>query len=454
MLVLAAVTAVISASFLSRSAQESKLATRSLYQTVALNLAEAGIEEALHAVNMTAVNTANGWSLASGSTTDYVKTISSGLVFQQASGAIHIRIDGATAATPVITSAGVVTIPNQPKLIKQLRVSGAGPAKIWSNGIVAKGNVTFSGSADIDSYDSLLGNWNASTNRSDKATVATNATVQLSGSAYIYGYVATGGAAPSVGDSGRIYGATSPSTPLVDASRVRRDFNANLTDATAPTTTAISLGAYAVGGSSIASLPRALDLPGANGRYLYTCSSLTVDGSGRLNITGPVDIIVTGNTSVGGSGYIAVGGGVSINPSFNLYCPGTITIGGSGMVNNTSLPINSSIWGTKPAGGTAQTISVTGSGAYKGTIYAPNGNIVIDGSGGLYGAVIGNTVTLSGSAVIHYDVRLANQTSVGGPTAGVNSAYFRVSSWAELTDLPGSGDAFARDNRAPFAALF
>lgn len=455
-LVLAAVTAVIASGFLFRALQEAKLATRSFYQTVALNLAEAGIEEGLYAANSTAFNSANGWTLASGSTTDYVKSITSGFNFQQATGAIHVRVDGATSGTPTITGAAVLTIPNQPKIVKQIRVGGSAPVRLFANGIVSKGLVTFSGSADIDSYDSSLGAYHSSTNRSDRATVATLATVQLSGSATIYGYVATGGTVPSVGGSGRIYGATSPGSPLVDSSRVRTDFTTNLTDATAPTGSAYSLGAYSVAGSSTASLPRTGDVVGANGRYLYTCTSLSVGGSGRLNITGPVDIIVTGNTSIGGSGYIAVGGTGAVNPGMNLYCPGTIDLGGSGMVNNTSLPINATIWGTKPAGLT-QTITVGGSGSFKGTIYAPNGNISVTGSGGVYGAVIGNAVTLSGSGDVHYDVQLATASVAGGPNPGSGSSgsgYFRVGAWSELSAKPGSGHAFARDNRAPFASLF
>lgn len=50
-LILAAVTAVIASGFLFRSAQEAKLATRSFFNTAALNLAEAGIEEGLFAIN-------------------------------------------------------------------------------------------------------------------------------------------------------------------------------------------------------------------------------------------------------------------------------------------------------------------------------------------------------------------------------------------------------------------
>src|SRR5262249_28460742 len=160
------------------------------------------------------------------------------------------------------------------------------------------------------------------------------------------------------------------------------DFSTNLADATAPTTSAYSLGAYSIGGVTVGTLPRVGDLPGSNGRYLYTCSSLDIGGSGHLTVSGPVDIIVTGNVTVGGSGYIGVGGVGSINPSMNLYSPGTISLGGSGMVNNTSAPINATIWGTKPSD-SIQTITVSGSSAFKGTIYAPNGNVTLSGSGGV-----------------------------------------------------------------------
>lgn len=456
-LVLAAVTAVIASGFLFRSAQEAKLATRSFFQSAALNLAEAGVEEALFSANTATFTTANGWTLVSGSTTDYEKTLTTGFNFQQATGSVYIRVDNATAVTPTITSAGVITIPNQPKLYKQIRVGSAGPARIWANGIVSKGNVIFNGSADIDSYDSSIGTWNSATNRSDRATVATNATIQVSDSANIYGYVATGGTMPSVGSSGRIYGASSPATPLVDASRVRTDFNANLADATAPTTTAISLGATYPNSTSLPfTLPRVGDLPGTNSRYLYTCTALDIGGSSSVTIAGPVDLIVTGNTTVSGAGTLAISGVTALNPSLNLYCPGTIDIGGSGMVNNTALPIKVTIWGTKPAGGTPQTVNVTGSSAFNGTIYAPNGNINLSGSGGVFGAVIGSTVTLSGSAVIHYDVQLLEAPSPGGPTpsSGSGYGYLRVSSWSELNAAPGSGNAFARDTRSPFTGLF
>lgn len=448
-LILAAVTAVIAAGFLSRSAQEARLATRSFYNSVVLNLAEAGVEEGLFAVNTANLTTGNGWSLASGSSNDYVKSITSGLDFAQATGAIHVRVDNASSATPIVTAAGVVTIPKQPKIVKQLRIGGQASSRIWGNGIVAKGNVTFSGSADIDSYDSSVGPYNTATNRSDRATVATNATVQVTGSATIFGWVATGGAQPSVGGSGRIYGATSPASPRVDPSRVRTDFNTNLPDANAPAGTGIALGSV----TSTLTLPRGSDVPGANGRYLYTASSFQLNGTAVLTIAGPVDIVSSSDATVNGSAKIVINN--AADASFNLYCASTITLNGAGMVNNTGKAAKATIWGTKPSSGT-QSVEINGSAAFVGTLYAPNANIQLNGASGFFGAVIGKTVTLAGSSDIHYDVQLAGAVSVGGPNpgSGSSSGTVRISSWAELRDAPGSGRAFARDSRAPFNTLF
>lgn len=442
-LVLAAVTAVIASSFLFRSAQEAKLAGRTLLQSVALNLAEAGIEEGLHAANSSGFTTANGWALASGSTTDYVKTITSGFAFQQATGTIYVRVDSASSLNPVVIAAGVVTVPNQPRLIKQLRVGGT-KRYLWSNGIVSRGTLTFSGSADIDSYDSSVGPYNSATNRSDRITVASASTaldpVVVGSSASIYGYVATAGADPLVGPGGQIYGSTTPTGTDVDPTRIRRDFTSNFPDATAPTGTATSLSAI---GTSL-DLPRGGDTAGANGRYLYTTTAVGLGGSDRLRILGPVDIIVTGNLTVGGTASIEVETGSG--RSLNLYCPGTISLGGSGMLNNTTDPSKATIWGTAVSPAT-QTISLTGNNAHTGTIYAPNANITLAGSGDTSGAVIGNTVVVGGNGKFHYDTDLAVVEASA-------EATYRLSSWSELNGTPGGGDAFARDNRAPFTTLF
>lgn len=446
MLILAAVTAVIASSFLFRSTQEAKLAGRTLMQNVALNLAEGGLEDGLHAANSSGLTTGNGWALASGSTTDYVKTITTGFNFQQATGAIYIRVDAASTLSPIVIATGVVTIPNQPRIVKQLRVAGV-KRHLWSNGVVSKGTLTFSGNAAIDSYDSSVGPYNAATNRTDRVTVASASTaldpVVIGSNASVYGYVATTGGDPVVGAGGQIYGATTPVGTAVDASRIRRDFTSNFPDMTSPTGTATSLGNV----NASVTLPRGGDVAGANGRYLYTATGVSLAGSDALRIRGPVDIIITGSLSVAGNASLSVGdSGTSATASMNLYCPGSVSLGGNGMVNYSDNPAKSTIWGTAVSPAT-QTVSIAGNGSFTGTIYAPNATISMTGNGDTSGALIGKAVTIGGNGKFHYDTDLADVQA----TVDVS---FRISAWSELSGQPGSGTAFARDNRAPFTTLF
>jgi hypothetical protein len=444
-LVLAAVTAVIASGFLFRSAQEAKLATRSFFQSAALNLAEAGIEEGLHAANSDALTAANGWALVSGSTTDYFKNITSGFNFTQATGAIYIRVERSNPLVPVIIAAGVISIPQQPRMVKQLRVAGM-KRRLWANGIVSRNTLTFSGNAQVDSYDSNVGVYNAATNRSDLASVATSSTavdpVVLGSSATIYGYVATGANDPVVGTGGRIYGVTTPIGTLVDPTRIRRDFVANLPDVTAPTAVATSVSDI----TRNITLPRPGDAVGANGRYQYTATSINMESHDTVKITGPVDLVVTGNISVRGLAGLVIGGSGSTNPSLNIYCPGSIELGGTSALNATNKAASLTVWGTAPSTGT-QTVTITGTADFIGTIYAPNAAVNLNGNGATNGAIIGKTVTVAGSGVFHYDVRLGDI----GTTLDVS---YRITNWNELTAATGSGSAFARDNRPPFAALF
>jgi len=116
------------------------------------------------------------------------------------------------------------------------------------------------------------------------------------------------------------------------------------------------------------------------------------------------------------------------------------------MLNSTADPSKATIWGTAVSPAT-QTISLTGHNSHTDTIYAPHANITLSGSGDPSGAVIGKTVTVGGNGKFHYDTDLADvETSL--------EASYRLSSWSELNAPPGGGDAFARDNRAPFNALF
>jgi Flp pilus assembly protein TadG len=114
---------------------------------------------------------------------------------------------------------------------------------------------------------------------------------------------------------------------------------------------------------------KVIDMP--PGTYYF--NDFTVEGQSTFNIHGPTTIYVTGN--------LRRAGGTVVN-------------------NSTQLPENLTFLMT---GGTA---SVTSDNAFHGVIYAPNTDVTIDGDSDIYGAVVGKTLTVTGSGSGHYDESL------------------------------------------------
>lgn len=446
MLLLAAIAAAAAGWLLTRASQEVRLATRSYYLATALNLAEAGIEEAMWAANSAAFTSAYGWADAAGGGA-VVLSRTTGLEVAQGAAEIHVRVDAPASTNPVVTALGVVRLPGQRDLVKQLRVTLARRA-VWANAIVAKGTVTFNGNnVAIDAYDSLVGPWNAATNRLDQATVATTSTSNAGlsvNNADIYGYVATGGGTPVVGPNGSVLGATSPASPKLDPSRLRTDFSYNIPDTTAPAGTPVVLADI----TTNLTLPRAGDTPDANGRYLYQTGQIDLNNK-TLTISGPVDLVVTSNISVGGGSGAVTLSTATTTSELRLYAGGNVTLSGSGAVNSTGASSRLQLYGTRTQAAAAtlgpQQFSLGGNAGFTGLIYAPNADVSLHGGGssGLFdGAIVARNVTMNGNYAFHYDIRNASIQS---------ERYFRPTAWLELTAPAGSGQGLARDNREPFA---
>lgn len=440
-LLLAAAVAVIASHLFVRGLQEQRLATRAFYMSVALNLAEAGVEEAMWAANNGWIDATRGWADAGDGTGAKIRSTTAGLTLAQGTGEIHLRIDSPTSLTPTLTALGIVNLPSQGRVTKQLRVALARRA-IWANAIVAKGTVTFNGNRiGIDAYDSAVGPWNSASNRLDAATVATNSAVNAGlsiNNADIFGSVATGGGAPVVGPSGSILGSTSPGglPDNIDPARVRRDFSYNIPDALVPT------GGTPLGPlSSSVTLPRGGDAPQADGRYRYTVSGINLNNH-NLTIAGNVDVIVTGDVSIGSNASITVGS----SANFALYAAGDVSIQGNGAINQSASPPQMTLYGTRTQAQVstlgAQNFDLRGNASYAGLVYAPNADIALRGggsSGRFDGAIIGRSVTFNGNYDFHYDIRLGSTLA--------SERFFRPTTWIELN---GSSGALARDTRVPF----
>lgn len=422
-LIIAGLIALGLGTFLSLNLTSSRLAKRSLHSYAALNLAEAGTEEAVWSINRAVGGDAaawNGWTQNAGAawqkfpnfnfspgTTGYVK--------------VHIdNFNPSAGVQPKIVALASIDPTNEAAVTKMIEVS-IRRRSYFASGLVARNSIVFNGTnSSVDSWNSDPDqnaatppvNYSAAV-RIDNGSVAGGSTANTAvrvNQANIWGTVTTGGAQPQVGTLGSIRGANTPPGVQVDPNRVSTDFNADFPVITAPT-----------GGTSIASVGATLGTVGVP--TSWRCTSISLSGNQTLTILGDVTLVLTalpGTTglSVTGNAQIVIPAGSSLS----LYTEADVRIGGRGLANNNVQPISFKLWGTGPMT-PAQDIQIAGNGDLCGVIYAPNGDVKINGNGNVMGSVIAHDITLVGNAAFHYDESLG----VTGP-----NTPFGIAQWREL----------------------
>lgn len=455
-LCLCAAIAIFLVSYLQLSTTTMRLANRALYMGAAMNLAENGLEQGVYSLNKSIADStypwaSHGWSVInSGADAEQKWT---GYTFGQgATGQVQVYVTdyaSGTGTAPTVISRSQITLPDNSgtTIEKWVKVQLRKTSK-FSNGLVARNSITFNGNnASVDSWNSAYDNsgsprispaaYSASVRRDNgsvgSVSVATNA-INV-GNADIWGYASTGGAQPNVGSNGTIASFNNPQG-TIDSNRISTDFTSSFDAVTVPTTSTDSSGnaftitynTYSTSSGVIktdTSLPRATDAKAADGVYYIQADSFT---KGMLTITDKVVLVFTNtSTDIGISGQ----DGITINSgaSLKIYGPGAMTITGQGIANGGTTtataqqPINCQIYGTAVSPST-QNIEIKGNGALSGVVYAPQGNLTIDGNGDVMGSMVGNTISISGNASFHYDESLGN--------FGGNNPY-RVSNWTELT---------------------
>jgi hypothetical protein len=139
-----------------------------------------------------------------------------------------------------------------------------------------------------------------------------------------------------------------------------------------------------------------------------------------------VTIWVKGKFTTSGSGIVVQANGTHVT----WIVDNDITVSGSSYNNQGGLAANTSFIGVSGTQNNGQyqqqhNITVSGQATFIGTIDAPGAQATVSGSGGYSGALIANTLTLSGSASFHYDTALS---SSGGSSIVGNYAF---ASWFE-----------------------
>ena len=324
-------------------------------------------------------------------------------------------------ANPVIVSSGHVPGPiGSPGLTRTIRIEARPRATFPVKGpmIVMQSFDSNGNNVGTDSFDSTVGPYNPSVTgtNGDVVTLTTNANSVVVGNGNIRGSVRTPpggtlGVTATVGSQGSI--------GSFDDNFLQAEFP----DAVLPNVTAFlpPLGGLAPDGLRYDNL-----LTTGN----YQIADLT--GSVYVGQTNTV-LYVTGSISIGSGGG---GGGnkkgeappqIHIAPgaSLTVYMAGaTTSIGGNGVVNDSAQASAFAYYGLP----TNTRIDLTGNGSFFGTIYAPQANFNLKGSGNtsvddFTGASITRTTTMTGNFNFHYDESLIRLTTLGG---------YDATSWEEL----------------------
>jgi len=440
-LVFAFVIALGLTSLIQLSSHALNTAQRSLYNQTAMNLAESGIEQALWSMNDGTSSAWSGWT-PDGNARKGSFTFDLG---QNTTATVRVWVENANPGTgvyPKVVAKTSVTPPGGGSEINRYIEVTLQKSSVFANGLVGRDYINFNGkNVVIDSYDSTQGAYEAATasgtNKYDHGSVGVLAagTGALDiGNSSVWGTASIGASSASAISAGP-HGTIGPfGTSYVPSSspNVSTNFSAAFSDVSVPTpATSYSLGAI----SSTTTLPRSSDSASTDGRYYYYISGISLAGSKNLTIDDKVVLIISNplnSVSLAGSAGITVNGGCECL----LYTGGDVDLSGNGVVN-ASDPAKFQLWSTKAQGSSGtQTVKIVGNGEFSGIVYAPAASIQMKGGGSrgaVFGAIIGQNVTMTGNANFHYDESLAN---FGG------NARWGLRDWKELT-TPTERDAYA-----------
>lgn len=398
-----------------------EMSTRSLQSTHSIDLAEAGMEEALWALNK------NDWSSWSITGTTATKTVTGFVYGNGITGQIGLSIanyDG-SSGTQTISATGTVARANGATISRTLTSTSA-RAPLLVNAVAATtGTVRLpnaSSSSVIDSYDSSLGTYSTQTPGysailSAGSTSTTSATVQLT-NANVKGHVATLLTGPSYSSSATLKGPSTSSGIKVDPSRM----------STSPYQPVFDISSVTGAGTTLntpsSNSTVSIGTSGAATPSIYYSTGINMTGTAKIIVEGPVKVVVSG------AFYLGLNGGtpsveVKNTGTLELFVSGDIAIYGNGISNASKLPHRVVIYGTN----TLSVPDMNTATKFYGVIYTPKGDFSVLSDNGIYGAIVARNVKFGSTApTLHYDVNLRNVV-----LEGVDTPY-AVSDWRETTN--------------------
>lgn len=460
-LVLGLALAVVVGSYLSLSLNAVQSADRAYHYNTAFNLAEAGLEEALWALNN------NDWSkrgwAESGTNQVLVGSFGTSDLTAPNSprGYFNVFVSQATGGTPTIIAEGVVKPATGGVIRKQIRIS-ARNSNLFMPPFTAINSLTLNGGA-IDSYRMADGDYTSAPRRYETTVASPTVTIgdiSIGSPADIYGYVTVGvGTGDASGFISSIKGTIQSDTTVagadgvlgssdkdfIDTNRIAFDFSQDFPLPAAPTE-AFTDAIPAADANDMIVLG---DPTGVN-VMRYQVTNYSVPNGKTLLIVGPVEMKVLGDLAASGQAAITVlNGSATLTPkksspitytetdaSLKIYAYGDVSVSGNGTAiggtnldgssKNSTDPTKFQIFGMAPS---SQSFDIGGNGNLAAAIYAPNADMKFNGggsSGYFAGATVAKNITVNGNG---YRVRFPEEM------ADMNTAStYQISKWLELTD--------------------
>jgi hypothetical protein len=419
-----------------------------------MEIAEAGIEQALYTEQNSAWSSPT-WTVSGAIATASLTMTASGLVSSSSSptplnlgngaiGTVNITVNNYASSAPSIISQGVVTLPlgsttvgTKPTISRTLTfnagTSGSTAAPVFVNAVAATtGRVIFDFAGTLDSYNSnpsagvfqtyLLAphGYSAVVASGDvtsgSPTVCLNAAVV---NGYAVGYDCNSPSTTnwlSYGTSGKLIGPNTPNATYIDSSRILTSpvaYQPVFPEIT-PFPSASSLpSAFTSGGNQ---LNRALAPMGIAGATIPTYYSA---GGGAnlattLTVQGPVVIFSYSAFTIGPGGGIVLSGPTASLQIFQEY--GDIDIAGNGITNTNAYPLPKKV-AILSTNNASFTVRISTANDFYGIIYFPYEAVTVTSSLNIYGSIVGSSVTFNGgNPAIHYDNALrAPDTNVCNP---------------------------------------
>ena len=301
----------------------------------------------------------------------------------------------------------------------------------------------------VDSFDSAdpnrslaggqpgtaIGQFNVAPYNALNAHIATNGQFISAGDATVYGDALTNGG--TVGGSSGILG------------EVRDDFYQPLAPVYPPDWSSSVTPGVPGGGGVTLNISSATTLRGgtAAAPKRYVVDSIKLNGSSDVltfdfGKTGAaldtdkkyVEVYVRGDVTTKGAGGSSFGSMTIVNGvQVKIWVLGSTNFGGSGVSNPSGLATNFSLYGVNaPTPTVGQTIDLSGSAQFYGSVYAPGADVTLAGggsSGTFVGSIVAKSATLNGNTKIRYDEALAGSGII---------KRFEVATWFEDTKKQGS----------------